>query len=739
MRMAAMAWLLAVLCASAARAGEIKPEDPGLNGGKGGHWGIKNDKDWIDGRWNNVDVGPLMSCALGVPGGNINKGIAIRLGEKSDASVCFDGEKCGVGAAWTGGFVHFSEKRFGLIEPPNATGAMIFSLPGKDLWNGAKHHYRGLFLNGARVTLAYQIADAEILESPWIERDGTTLAISRALRVGASQSSLNYTLAGASGMSGDLREIDGMKLAVLEKDENCIAAALVGTGATLACDSAGARIMLDIAAHSNAIELKVLLWSGKKAALADFAKLSKGSASAENLEALCKPAAGRWGAALPTKGSVSTDTKAYVIDSLPIPFANSFKAMFFCSGIDFLDNGDAVISTLHGDVWLVSGIDAGLQNLSWKRFATGLFQPFGVKIVKNQIYVLGRDQITRLHDLNGDGEADQYENFCNLMTTSAGGHSYSAGLETDSAGNFYHVDPLGLHRISKTGETHETIATGWRNPVSVAVGPEDSIVVAPQEGEWTPASEICEVKAGGYYGFGGPRVDSSRPLGYDLPLCFIPRNVDNSTGGMIWAPEKWGALSGQMLDLSFGQCSISLVLREKIGGQTQGGIVPLGLKFPAGVVRGRVNPKDGQLYVAGTQGWVTSAVRDGCLQRVRYTGAKMCVPVSVKTKRDGLEISFSEPLDRENAEDVENYAIEQWNYRYSATYGSREYSAANPDVAGHDAVTLASAKLSADGKTVFLKIDGLKPVNQMRIKTLLKDAIGGPARHEINYSIHRVE
>jgi hypothetical protein len=247
------------------------------------------------------------------------------------------------------------------------------------------------------------------------------------------------------------------------------------------------------------------------------------------------------------------------------------------------------------------------------------------------------------------------------------------------------------------------------------------------------------VKARGYLGFGGPRVDSSRPLGYDLPLCFIPRNVDNSTGGMVWAPEKWGALSGQMLDLSFGQCSISLVLREKIGGQTQGGIVPLGLKFPAGVVRGRVNPKDGQLYVAGTQGWVTSAVRDGCLQRVRFTGAKMCVPAAVKTKRDGLEISFTEALDRENAEDVENYAIEQWNYRYSATYGSREYSTANPDVAGHDAVTLASAKLSADGKTVFLKIDGLKPVNQMRIKTLLKDASGGPARHEINYSIHRVE
>jgi len=738
MRLAATLLIVSAFFGSAARAGEIKPEDPGLNGGKGGHWGIKNDKDWIDARWNNVDVGPIISCALGVPGGNINKGIAVRLGEKSEAGVCFDGERCGIGAAWTGGFVHFSEKRFGLIEPPVASGATVFSQPGKDLWNGAKHHYRALYLNGPRVTFASLVADAEILESPWIEHAGETLAISRTLRIGSAQNPLLYTLAGAAGMSGDLREIGGAKLAVLEKDETCIAAVLLGSGASLQSESAG-QISLAIAPHPNALELKVLLWSGKKAALADFAKLALTSSPPEHLDALCKPGAPRWGQPLATKGSVSTDSKAYVIDSLPIPFNNPFKAMFFCSGIDFVDNGDAVISTLHGDVWIVSGIDAGLQNLSWKRFATGLFQPFGVKVVQNQIYVLGRDQITRLRDLNGDGEADVYENFCNLANTSPGGHMYSAGLETDSAGNFYHVDPFGLHRISKNGESYETIATGWRNPVSLAVGPDDSISVAPQEGEWTPASQICEIKPGGYYGFGGPRVESTRPLGYDLPLCFIPRNVDNSTGGMIWAPEKWGPLSGHMLDLSFGQCSLSLVLRERIGDQVQGGIVPLGMKFPAGVVRGRVRAQDGQLYLVGTQGWVTSAVRDGCLQRVRYTGAKMCVPVAVKTKRDGLEVVFSEPLERESAEDVENYAIEQWNYHYSATYGSREFSVEKPDVAGHDTVTLASAKLSADGKTVFLKIPDLKPVNQMRIKALLKDAGGASARSEIDYSIHRVE
>jgi len=43
-----------------------------------------------------------------------------------------------------------------------------------------------------------------------------------------------------------------------------------------------------------------------------------------------------------------------------------------------------------------------------------MFQPLGLKIAETTtVYVLGRDQITRLHDLNNDGEADFYENFNN--------------------------------------------------------------------------------------------------------------------------------------------------------------------------------------------------------------------------------------------------------------------------------------------------------------------------------------
>ena len=44
----------------------------------------------------------------------------------------------------------------------------------------------------------------------------------------------------------------------------------------------------------------------------------------------------------------------------------------------------------------------------------------GLVIADGKAYVLGRDQITRLHDLNGDGEADFYECFSNAYPTSTG-------------------------------------------------------------------------------------------------------------------------------------------------------------------------------------------------------------------------------------------------------------------------------------------------------------------------------
>src|SRR5437763_10929416 len=144
------------------------------------------------------------------------------------------------------------------------------------------------------------------------------------------------------------------------------------------------------------------------------------------------------------------------------------------------------------------------------------------------------------------------------------------------------------------------------------------------------------------------------------------------------------------------------VLGQQVEDVAQGGAVDLGLQFRSGVARGRFSPRDGHLYLVGLRGWQTAAKRDGCLQRVRYTGKNVLLPVGLSVHADGVRLTFPHQLDRRQAEDVRRYGVEQWNYHWSGDYGSLRWSAAHPGQVGQDRVAVKSAKLLADGKSVFL-------------------------------------
>ena len=692
--------------------GKVLPPDPGLDGGKGGHWGTTGEKDWVDGRWNQADIGPFITSSLKVGDETIVKAISIKVGDKGEGGVVFDAQTCSLRAGWLGKFIAFSPARYGLIEMPKIAGEVQWTAPV------AKGRFRGLYRNGSRIVLSYNSAGAEVLEFPWLESSGGVVAFTRTFK------SRSGAVVGMPILPGTGSMDDG--IVVFDKGDAVAAIAALG----------GSLGPTGRYAFNDNESTKVLLWSGPKADLPKFKALAKSSSPPLDLDTLIKPGAPLW-TPLATKGFVSKEKGPFVVDTLTVPYDNPWKALMFIAGLDFFSNGDAAVCTIHGDVWRVSGIDEKLEKLTWRRYATGLYQALGLKIVNDQVYVLGRDQITRL---SGDGEADSYENFCSDLPSSAGGHDYITCLETDKEGNFYFTSWKGLYRVSPDGKKTELVGTGFRNPNGLSVGSDGTITVAPQEGEWTPGSMICEVKPGGHYGYGGPKVTPERPTGVDPPLTYLPRPMDNSTGGQVWVTsDRWGPLAGQLLSLSFGRCSMQLVLRDVESKIPQGGVVPLKLAFASGVMRGRFRPQDGQLYVAGTKGWVSAAVRDGCLQRVRYTGAKIHLPVGLHFERSGARIAFSEPLDRDLAESADSYALEQWNYKYSEKYGSEDYSVAHPGVVGHDPVEVKSVKLSADGRSVLLEIPGLKPVNQLRIRYSLKDADGEAVRGEIDGTVNMIK
>ena len=446
-----------------------------------------------------------------------------------------------------------------------------------------------------------------------------------------------------------------------------------------------------------------------------------GPQDAAKLASLTKGGPAQWPQWIETKGAVGQG-KPFATDTIGVPFQNPYGALMFLSGLDFFADGTAAVCTMTGEVWLVRGLDTDLKNVRWKRFATGLHQPLGVRIIQNRLYVLGRDQVTRLHDLNGDDEADFYESVTNGYATSNGGHDYVIGLEADARGNFYTSSGnQGMLRLSGR-QGVEVLATGLRNPNGTGMSADGRFFTSSlQEGNWTPASAIVQVEVGKdqgvHFGYGGPKNGAAPKA----PLLYLPRGEDNSSAGQVFLSESaWPALrgAGNLVHLSFGAGSALIVTRQNIAGQWQGAAQRIAADFLSGSQQGRFNPKDGHLYVSGIAGWQTYTTDDGCLQRVRHVGGAP-VLVGHEVRDNGVLLRFNEKLDASVASQAVGHFAQCWNYRYAAAYGSPEFSVAHPGVVGHDSLAIRSAHVLADGRSLFLEIPQLTIAHQVHLSVRL--------------------
>jgi hypothetical protein len=229
------------------------------------------------------------------------------------------------------------------------------------------------------------------------------------------------------------------------------------------------------------------------------------------------------------------------------------------------------------------------------------------------------------------------------------------------------------------------------------------------------------------------------PKTYDPPLVWLPHALDNSSGSQVWAAgDTWGPLSGMLLHLSYGTASIFAVAVDRSAEPVQGGFWRMPLTFASGITRARVNPKDGQVWVAGLKGWQTRGARDGCLQRIRYTGKPANAIVGLKVQKGGLELTFSDALDPELAASTESYSAEMWNYLWSDKYGSPDFSVVDPAKKGRDPVDIKSAKLSADGKKVLLEIPGLRPAMQLLVRMRIAAKDKSPISTDFYCTLNRV-
>ncbi|HYH67862.1 MAG TPA: DUF6797 domain-containing protein, partial [Urbifossiella sp.] len=577
-------------------------------------WERATDKDWVDARFRSMDTGPVLNCTMDYPFGagrqRVYKASVVRFADGKGGAV-FDRSTCQLAAAWTGGYLQHSDRRFGLLNTPLPVGKMLFASPSGPGWANpdgdwmpppgrftaplpkAWVKYLGHHVHDDRVVWAYTVNQRHVLESVRAGRDSSEPSAVRTLIVGGAESNTARTAA--------FRTPDG---------------------GVVATD------------HPQRVIIRAFGPNG-------------GPALPDLLTQLTREAGPkRWGEPIVTKLIRGAEGGPFAVDTLTIPYENRFGALFFCTGVDFLPDGRVAMCTCHGDVWLVR-VDDAAGTCAWQRFATGLYHPLGLKVVDGKVIVLERGQLTRLHDRNDDGEADFYECVCNDWHTGGGEHSYDTCLETDPAGNFYFFKtgdtdtPSGgtLIKVSKDGAKAETFASGFRHPIGMGMSPTGILTGADQEGNWMPATRIDEYRKGGFHGDMRGHHRPTPPKTFDPPLCWLPREVDNSAGGQVWVPSgAFGPLAGKPLHLSYGRCRAFVLLRQEFGGgRVQGGVAALDMQFLSGSCRGRFHP-DGSMYVCGLNGWQTAAKADGSLQRVRLTGRPLDVPAAMAVEGDTIRL-----------------------------------------------------------------------------------------------------
>ncbi len=689
------------------------------------------------------------------PGSNLAyKGIAVRLDagpggiSAGQAWTIFEHDTLRVAGAWTGeGFMDWEGINFNTrhVVHPRTIGDLQFETADGPGWanpatgtfddlrfvgpDGRRYgplprawqHYRGLYRHGERTVISYTVGDAAILESHDLETLRDQPVFVRTLNVEKSSRDLLVRVANAG-------------TAVAWSDSPAV---------TTTSDPA--FVTLRIPAAATPLRLAVRLAKAGTSGLGAFAATA---AAPRDLAPFTRGSPARWADAIETPVVQSNASGPFAWDRFALPQTNPWRARLRPSGLDFTPDGQSVfVCTWDGDVWRVDGIDGASPYVTWRRIASGLFQPLGLKLRGSEIFVTCRDQLVALRDLNGDGETDFYENINSDHQVTDHFHEFAMGLQTDAAGNFYYAKsarhartPLVPHhgtllKISADGTKTEILARGFRAANGVCINLDGSFFVTDQEGHWMPMNRINRVTPGKFFGnmwsYDAPADTADSAM--TPPLLWVDKAIDRSPAELLWINSpKWGALDGALINLSYGQGRLEIVFADGTGDSAQGALCRLPIPdFPTGIMRGRLHPTNGQLYLCGLSAWATSQTeQEGGFYRLRPTGLPATLPTDWHIIPGGIELTFSEALTAATASDLARYTVKVWELKRTASYGSPRIN--------ERALPVTQAQVLADPRRLRLTIPTLAPATIIELTCRLLDATGTEVTRVVTGTIHRV-
>lgn len=389
-------------------------------------------------------------------------------------------------------------------------------------------------------------------------------------------------------------------------------------------------------------------------------------------------------------------------------------------GMDFLPDGRLVVCTWDPDgaIYILDGVrDPKPHNIKVKRIAAGLAEPLGLKVVKGQIYVLQKQELTLLKDKNGDEIIDEYFAVANGWGVTSNFHEFAFGL-VNEGDKFYAnlataIDPGGKstypqnpergHVVeidAKTGD-YKLIASGLRTPNGIGRGYKNRIFITDNQGDWLPSSKLLALQPGAFYGNRSVDPIGKKNTRETPPVVWLPQNeIGNSPSQP--SSLNVGPYMGQMIHGDVTHGGVKRVFVEEVDGVMQGCVFRFTQGLEAGINRLVWGP-DGALYVGGigsTGNWGQEGKERFGLQRLSYNKKPVFEMLAVRAMTNGMEIELTEPLAAGVGGSPADYVVQQWKYVPTAEYGGPKVD--------ERTLTPKSVNVSKDRRKVFLEIEGLQ-------------------------------
>ncbi len=415
-------------------------------------------------------------------------------------------------------------------------------------------------------------------------------------------------------------------------------------------------------------------------------------------------------------------------------------------GMASLPDGRLAVAIRRGEVWILQNPLADpptVENLGYKRFASGLHELLGMAWHDGHLYVTQRSEVTRLADTDGDGEADEYLAVAHGWGVSGAYHEYAYGPVFDREGNLHNSlnssmgkkwqgagadaeKPLwrGWTVITPKGGGRATgFSAGYRSPSGIGTNAEGEIFVTDQQGNWMPTNPLVHVRKGAFFGHGDSLQDMQRPdspvkhpgkLPEGITTAEAMRVIPGYQPPAVWFPYvkagqsptglrcdltggKFGPFAKQLFVGEFVISGLHRVFLEKVDGEYQGAVFPFVQDLQCAVLSLDFL-QDGSLVVGQTnRGWNSYGNRPFGIQRLVWTGRTPLEVAKLEARPDGFRFTFTRPV---AATDWSRTLAQSFTYTYTAKYGSPEIDP--------QPLQLTDWALSADGLELTVRCANLR-------------------------------